>query len=82
MSEDQVYKVAKEDLQKYIDRLEAHIEEKKEIQEEISEIYKEMKSNGYNTKAVKSVIRLRALSSQERQEEESIFQLYKDVIGI
>lgn len=74
--------VAAGELRAFIERIERLHEERKTIAEDISEIFSEAKGRGFDTKAMKSCIKLRSMDSAQRQEEESILDLYKAALGI
>ncbi|MCF6328921.1 MAG: DUF2312 domain-containing protein, partial [Henriciella sp.] len=61
-----------------IERLE---EEKKEIAEQIKEVYGEAKALGYDVKALRAVIRIIKQDKQDRQEQEAMLELYLDALG-
>lgn len=69
-------------LRDFVDRLERLEEEKKTISDDIKEVYAELKGSGFNSKAVRTIIRLRKKEDHERQDEEAIVQLYKDALGM
>ena len=69
-------------LRAFIERVERLEEEKKTISEDIKEVYAEMKGTGFDTKAVRTLIRLRKKDQAERQEEEAILDLYKAALGM
>jgi uncharacterized protein (UPF0335 family) len=74
--------VAAGQLRAFIERVERLEEEKSQIQEDIKEIFAEMKGTGFDTKAVRTIIRLRKKDAAERQEEEAILDLYKTALGM
>ncbi|MEX0405787.1 DUF2312 domain-containing protein [Aquibium sp. LZ166] len=74
--------VAAGQLRAFIERVERLEEEKSQLQEDIKEIYAEMKGTGFDTKAVRTIIRLRKKDQAERQEEEAILDLYKAALGM
>jgi uncharacterized protein (UPF0335 family) len=74
--------IAAEQLQAFIDRIERMHEEKKAISDDIGEIYKEMKGNGFDTKVVKIIVRIRAQDHAERMEQEALLHLYMSAIGM
>jgi uncharacterized protein (UPF0335 family) len=74
--------VAAGQLRAFIERVERLEEEKSQIQEDIKEIFAEMKGTGFDTKAVRTIIRLRKKDAAERQEEEAILDLYKAALGM
>lgn len=69
------------DIKSYVERIERLEEEKKEVQQDIKDIYAEAKSNGFNKKALKAVIKLRKMDPDKRQELESDTQLYMDSLN-
>ena len=74
--------VAAGQLRAFIERVERLEEEKATIQEDIKEVFAEMKGTGFDTKAVRTIIRLRKKDQAERQEEEAILDLYKAALGM
>lgn len=69
-------------LRSFIERIERLEEEKKTISDDIKEVYAELKDSGFDTKAVRTIIRLRKKEDHERQDEEAMIQLYKDALGM
>ena len=74
--------VAAGQLRAFIERIERLEEEKKTIADDIKDVYAEMKGTGFDTKAVRSIIRLRKQDQAERQEAEAILDLYKAALGM
>jgi uncharacterized protein (UPF0335 family) len=74
--------VAASQLRAFIERIERLEEDKKTIAEDIKEVYAEMKGTGFDTKAVRTIIRLRKKDQAERQEEETILELYMNALGM
>jgi len=74
--------VAAGQLRAFIERIERLEEEKKTISDDIKEVYAEMKGTGFDTKAVRAIIRLRKQDQAERQEAEAILDLYKAALGM
>lgn len=73
---------AKSQLKALVERIERLEEEKKALADDIREVYGEAKANGFDTKALRAVIRLRAQDAAERQEFEAIVALYRDALGL
>lgn len=63
-------------LRSIIERIERLEEDKAAVSEDIKQVYAEAKANGFDTKILKAVIRLRKLSKDERQEMESLIDTY------
>lgn len=74
--------VAAGQLRAFVERIERLEEDKKAISEDIKEVYAEMKANGFDTKAVRTIVRLRKKDQAERQEEEEMIDLYKAALGM
>jgi uncharacterized protein (UPF0335 family) len=69
-------------LRAFIERVERLEEEKKTIADDIKEVFAEMKGTGFDTKAVRAILRLRKQDQAERQEAEAILDLYKAALGM
>jgi len=69
-------------LRLLIERIETLLEEKKGIQDDIKDVYSEAKATGYDTKAMKEVIKLRKKSRDDRMQEEAILETYKCSLGL
>ena len=74
--------VAAGQLRALIERIERLEEEKKTIADDIKEVYAEAKGNGFDTKAIRTLIRLRKQDQAEREEAETILDLYKAALGM
>lgn len=74
--------VAAGQLRAFIERVERLEEEKATIADDIREVFAEMKGTGFDTKAVKAIIRLRKKDRAERQEEQAILDLYLAALGM
>jgi uncharacterized protein (UPF0335 family) len=74
--------VAAGQLRAFIERIERLEEDKQAIADDIKEVYAELKGNGYDTKAVRTLVRLRKKDQAERQEEEAMLDLYKAALGM
>lgn len=69
-------------LRAFIERIERLEEEKQTIADDIKDVFAEMKGTGFDTKAVRTIIRLRKKDQAQRQEEEAILDLYKAALGM
>ena len=74
--------VAADQLRTIVERIERLEEEKKEIAEQIKEVYAEAKGNGFDTKALKRIVSLRKKPAEEREEEEAVLDLYLSALGM
>jgi uncharacterized protein (UPF0335 family) len=73
---------AKDQLKAIIERVERLEEEKKTIADDIRDVYAEAKGNGFDTKALRTVVRLRKQDKQEREEQEAILDTYLQALGM
>ena len=74
--------VAKDQLKAFVERVERLEEEKKGLSDDIREVFEEAKGSGFDVKALRTVIRLRAMDSAEREEQEAVIDLYKSALGM
>ena len=72
--------VAGDQLRAIVERIEHVEEEIKELTEAKKEIYAEAKSNGYDVKVLREVIRVRKQDQEERDEQESLLDVYMQAI--
>ena len=68
-------------LKSIIERVERLEQEKAEIAEQIKEVFAEAKGNGFDTKVLRKVVRIRKQDRAKRMEEEAILDLYLSAIG-
>jgi uncharacterized protein (UPF0335 family) len=73
---------AKDQLRSIIERIERLEEEKQALADDIKEVYAEAKANGFDTKTLRTIIRLRKQDSAERQEQEALLDLYLHALGM
>ena len=73
---------AKDQLKAIIERVERLEEEKKAIADDIRDVYAEAKGNGFDIKALRTVVRLRKQDKQEREEQEVILDTYLQALGM
>ncbi|MGZ8324838.1 MAG: DUF2312 domain-containing protein [Rhodoplanes sp.] len=69
-------------LKAVVERIERLEEEKKAIADDIRDVYAEAKCNGYDVKALRTIIRLRKQDKTERQEHEAILETYMHALGM
>ena len=73
---------AKDQLKAIIERIERLEEEKKTISDDIRDVYAEGKGNGFDVKALRTIVRLRKQDPNERQEAETILETYMQALGM
>lgn len=73
---------AKDQLKAIIERIERLEEEKKTISDDVRDIYAEAKENGFDVKALRTIIKLRKMDDGDRQEAETILETYMQALGM
>ena len=69
------------ELRQFIEQYE-HLEaEQKDIADQPKEVMAEAKGRGYDTKAMREVLRLRKMKPDDRAEFEAIVDMYREAIG-
>ena len=74
--------IAADELKLLIERIERLEEDKKGVVDDIKDVYGEAKARGYDPKTMRTVIRLRKMENQARQEAEAILDTYKAALGL
>jgi uncharacterized protein (UPF0335 family) len=69
-------------LRQYIERVERLEEEKAGLASDIRDVYAEAKANGFDPKTMRQVVRLRKLDKADREEQETLLDLYKAALGM
>lgn len=82
MAKNKVGGVAVDQLKGIISRVEKLEEEKSGIAADIRDVFAEAKGNGFDTKAIRSVIRLRKMDAADRDEQEAILDTYRRALGM
>lgn len=74
--------VAVDQLKSIIGRVEKLEEEKNAIGADIREVFAEAKGNGFDTKAIRTIVKLRKMDASEREEQETILDTYRRALGM
>lgn len=69
-------------LRAFIERIERLNEERDTIGADIGDMYAEAKANGFDTKVIRKIISLRKIDLAERQEQETVLELYLVALGM
>jgi len=72
---------AQSQLKSLIERIERLEEDKAAVANDLKEVFAEAKGNGFDTKILRKVIRLRKQDVAKRQEEEALIELYLSAVG-
>ena len=71
----------REHLRQTIEKIERLEVERKEVSDQIKDVYAEAKAHGFDTKALKEVIKLRKQDREKREEHEMILGVYLTALG-
>ena len=74
--------VSAEQLRLFMERIERLEEEEKGIRDDKKDVYSEAKSQGYDTKIMRVIIKLRRMTKDDRDEMEAILDTYKSALGL
>lgn len=69
-------------LHRYVLRIEAFLVERKEVNENLAEVYAEAKEAGFNTVLLRQIVRERALEAQVRHDQYAILNSYRAALGM
>jgi uncharacterized protein (UPF0335 family) len=81
-SSEVAHRFAKDQLKAFVERIERLEEEKKAIADDIRDVYAEAKGNGFDVKALRTIVRLRKQDTDERREQETILETYMHALGM
>ncbi len=73
--------VASAELKQIIERIERLEEEKKQLAEDVREIYAEAKGRGFDAKIIRACIKYRAMDPDKRAEEKELLETYLMALG-
>jgi len=69
-------------LRSFVERIERLEEERAALSADIREVYSEAKGQGFDTKIMRQVVRLRKLDKADFQEQEAMLDLYKRALNM
>jgi uncharacterized protein (UPF0335 family) len=73
---------AQKQLRQLVEQIERLEEEKKQLASDVRDKYLEAKAVGFDVKAIRQIVRLRKKSQEERQEEETVLEVYMHALGM
>ena len=76
------HRFAKDHLKAFVERVERLEEEKKALSDDIRDVYAEAKANGYDTKTMRAIVRLRKMETHTRQEQDAVLETYRQALGL
>ena len=74
--------VAADQLRLFIERIERLEEEKKGVADDVKDVYAEAKANGYDTKIMRQIVRLRKMEKHARDEQDALLETYRNALGL
>ena len=74
--------IAADQLKAIIERIERLEEEKKALSEDIKDVYGEAKGNGFDTKIMRQIIKLRKMEEPDRREQDELLDLYRQALEV
>lgn len=74
--------ITREHLEQYITKLERLEEDKIAVTEDIKEVMADAKSNGFDTKAIRQILKIRKLDKDDLEQQEAMLELYRSVLGM
>lgn len=74
--------IAADQLRLLIERIERLEEEKKAMADDIKDVYAEAKATGFDTKTMRTIVRLRKMEKHHRDEAEMLLETYKTALGL
>jgi len=77
-----IAQAARDQLRSFVERIERLEEEKAALAGDIRELYAQAKSTGFDTKALRTVIRLRKQDASERRDQEAVLATYMHALGM
>jgi uncharacterized protein (UPF0335 family) len=77
-----VPRAAKDQLKSIVERVERLTEEKKALADDIRDVYAEAKGNGFDTKALRKIVQLRAMDANDRAAQQAILETYALALGM
>ena len=73
---------AGDQLRAIVERIERLLEEKRTISDDVKEVYAEAKGNGFDTRAIKTIVKRRAQDAGELAEQDKILETYMQALGM
>lgn len=74
--------IAKDQLRSFVERVERLEEDKAGITSDIKDVFTEAKGNGYDVKALRTIVRMRKQDAGERAEQDQILETYMQAMGM
>ncbi len=82
MSDTEIGGIAVDRLRSLVERIERLNEEKTALESDIRDIFAEAKSAGFDVKIMREIIKLRKMNAADRDEQESLLEIYRKALDI
>jgi len=69
-------------LRSFIEKLENLEQDKAELSETIRDVFAEAKSEGFDVKVMRQLMKLRRMKKEELAEQEELLDLYRQAVGL
>lgn len=69
-------------LRLFVERAERLNEEKQGLQDDLRDLFSEIKGQGYDVKAVRAVLKLRKMEKNDRDNMDAVLDTYRDALGL
>ena len=79
---DKAEQATAERLRSFVERIERLEIEKKEIGDQVKEVFAELKAEGFNSQAVRTIIKRRKQDPEKLAELEAVLELYLAALGM
>lgn len=77
-----VSSVSAQELRQFIEKIERLEDEKSETQNQIKEILAEAKSQGFDTRIMRQIIRMRKMKKEDLIEQQELIDIYTEALGM
>lgn len=82
MADGSTSSIAAAQLRSFVERIEKLEAEKSELGADIREVYAEAKGNGFDTKIMRQILKIRKMDKDDVDEQETLLDLYKQALGM
>ncbi len=72
--------ISQDVLRSFVERIERLNEEKKNLTDDIKDVYSEAKASGFDVKIMRQIVRRRKMEDYERQEQDALIDLYEHAL--
>ena len=79
---DTIENISAGQLRSFIEKLENLEQDKAEISETIRDVFSEAKSEGFDVKVMRQLLKLRRMKKEELAEQEELLDLYRQALGV